>query len=28
VNDSTGVENGIFAAYGVQLHPPSNPHDA
>ena len=28
VNDSNGVENGIFAAYGVQLHPPSNPHDA
>ena len=28
VNDSPGVENGIFAAYGVQLHPPSNPHDA
>jgi hypothetical protein len=27
-NDSTGVENGIFAAYGVRLHPPPNPHDA
>ena len=27
-NNSTGVESGIFAAYGVRLQPPSNPHDA